>query len=89
MRPLAVVVNCVAQLLFVLKRLASTKCHAVQAFVRDGYGQTGLFAQGQIQIAPLITHTYGLDEMDKAMQTANENPAAIKVLLRTEDVGQR
>lgn len=38
---------------------------------------------GQIDIAPLITHTFDLDEMDKAMQTANEDPAAIKVLLRS------
>jgi L-iditol 2-dehydrogenase len=38
--------------------------------------------QGLIDIAPLITHTFGLDEIDKAMQTANEDPAAIKVLLR-------
>jgi L-iditol 2-dehydrogenase len=37
---------------------------------------------GQIDIAPLITHTFGLDEMDRAMQTANEDPAAVKVLLR-------
>lgn len=38
--------------------------------------------QGQIDIAPLITHTYSLDDMEQAMQTANEDPAAIKVLLR-------
>lgn len=38
--------------------------------------------QGQIDIAPLITHTFALDDMDKAMRTANEDPAAIKVLLR-------
>jgi L-iditol 2-dehydrogenase len=38
--------------------------------------------QGLIDIAPLITHTFGLDEIDKAMQAANEDPAAIKVLLR-------
>lgn len=38
--------------------------------------------QGQIDIAPLITHTFDLGEMDMAMQTANEDPAAIKILLR-------
>jgi 2-desacetyl-2-hydroxyethyl bacteriochlorophyllide A dehydrogenase len=38
--------------------------------------------QGQIDIAPLITHTFALEDMDKAMRTANEDPAAIKVLLR-------
>ena len=38
--------------------------------------------QGQIQIYPLITHTYALSEMDKAMHTANEDPTAIKVLMR-------
>lgn len=38
--------------------------------------------QGQIQISPLITHTYALGEIDKAMQTANEDPAVIKVLVR-------
>ncbi len=37
---------------------------------------------GQIDIQPLITHTYRLDEIDKAMETANHDPAAIKVLLR-------
>ncbi len=37
---------------------------------------------GQIDIAPLITHTYELAEIDKAMETANNDPAAIKVLLR-------
>jgi L-iditol 2-dehydrogenase len=38
--------------------------------------------QDQIDIKPLITHTYSLDDMDQAMRTANEDPAAIKVLLR-------
>ena len=38
--------------------------------------------QGQIDIEPLITHIYTLDEIDKAMETANQDPAAIKVLLR-------
>ena len=38
--------------------------------------------QGQLEISPLITHTYALAEMDKAMQTANEDPTAIKVLVR-------
>jgi 2-desacetyl-2-hydroxyethyl bacteriochlorophyllide A dehydrogenase len=38
--------------------------------------------QGQINIAPLITHTFSLDQMDEAMRTANENPAAVKVLVR-------
>ncbi|MEE4165912.1 MAG: zinc-binding dehydrogenase [Desulfocapsaceae bacterium] len=37
---------------------------------------------GQIDIQPLITHTYRLDEIDKAMETANHDPSAIKVLLR-------
>ncbi len=37
--------------------------------------------QGQIQIHPLITHRFALDDIDKAMQTANEDPAAIKVVL--------
>ncbi len=37
---------------------------------------------GQVDIAPLITHTYPLAEIGKAMETANEDPAAIKVLLR-------
>ncbi len=37
---------------------------------------------GQIDITPLITHTYPLAEIGKAMETANEDPAAIKVLLR-------
>lgn len=40
--------------------------------------------QGLIQISPLITHTYALAEMDKAMQTANEDSAAIKVLVRPQ-----
>lgn len=38
--------------------------------------------QGQLKISPLITHTYALAEMDKAMQTANEDSTAIKVLVR-------
>ncbi len=37
---------------------------------------------GQVQISPLITHTFALSEMDKAMETANLDPAAIKVLVR-------
>ena len=40
--------------------------------------------QGLIQISPLITHTYALAQMDKAMQTANEDSAAIKVLVRPQ-----
>jgi len=36
----------------------------------------------QIDIKPLITHTYPLGEIDKAMETANNDPSAIKVLLR-------
>jgi L-iditol 2-dehydrogenase len=38
--------------------------------------------QGQLDVRPLITHTFPLAEIDQAMQTANEDPAAIKVLLR-------
>ena len=37
---------------------------------------------GQIQISPLITHSFALNEIDKAMETANGDPAAIKVLVR-------
>ncbi len=37
---------------------------------------------GQIDIEPLITHTYSLAEIDKAMETANNDPSAIKVLIR-------
>jgi len=38
--------------------------------------------QNQIDIEPLITHTYRLDQIDLAMETANNNPDAIKVLIR-------
>ena len=38
--------------------------------------------QGQIKISPLITHCFELSDIDKAMQTANEDPTAIKVLVR-------
>ncbi len=38
--------------------------------------------QGQIRIEPLITHRFALDDIGQAMQTANEDPAAIKVVLR-------
>ena len=38
--------------------------------------------QGQLDIKPLITHSFPLAEIDQAMQTANEDPAAIKVILR-------
>jgi L-iditol 2-dehydrogenase len=38
--------------------------------------------QEQIEVSPLITHSFALDEMDKAMETANGDPAAIKVLVR-------
>jgi len=38
--------------------------------------------QGQLDIKPLITHSVPLAEIDQAMQTANEDPAAIKVILR-------
>jgi L-iditol 2-dehydrogenase len=38
--------------------------------------------QGQIKISPLITHSFELSDIDKAMQTANEDPTAIKVLVR-------
>jgi L-iditol 2-dehydrogenase len=37
---------------------------------------------GQIDIEPLITHTYSLADIDKAMETANNDPSAIKVLIR-------
>jgi len=37
---------------------------------------------GQIDIEPLITHTYPLAEIGKAMETANNDPSAIKVLIR-------
>lgn len=37
--------------------------------------------RGQVDIRPLITNTYPLSELDKAMQTANEDPAAVKVLV--------
>ena len=36
----------------------------------------------QIDIASLITHEYSLDDIDKAMETANNNPEAVKVLVR-------
>ena len=36
----------------------------------------------QIDIASLVTHEYSLDEIDKAMETANSNPDAVKVLVR-------
>ena len=48
---LAVVVNHVAQLLFILERFAGAQSHTVQAFVSDRNRQTGLFAQGQIKLA--------------------------------------
>lgn len=38
--------------------------------------------QEQIRISPLITHTFALSEMAKAMQTAHEDPAAVKVMVR-------
>lgn len=38
--------------------------------------------QGQIEIEPLITHTYSLEEIGKAMESANNDPTAIKVLVR-------
>jgi len=38
--------------------------------------------QGMIDIKPLITHTYPLDQIDRAMETANNDPDAVKVLLR-------
>ncbi len=36
----------------------------------------------QIDIKPLITHTYSLAQIATAMETANHDPSAIKVLLR-------
>jgi threonine dehydrogenase-like Zn-dependent dehydrogenase len=39
-------------------------------------------SQGQLDIKPLITHSFPLAEIDQAMRTANEDPAAIKVILR-------
>jgi len=38
--------------------------------------------QGQIDINSLITHTYPLSEIATAMERANHDPSAIKVLLR-------
>lgn len=38
--------------------------------------------QNQIEVKPLITHTYSLDEIDKAMEIANNDPEAVKVLVR-------
>jgi L-iditol 2-dehydrogenase len=37
---------------------------------------------GQLDIAPLITHTFPLARIDEAMEVASNDPAAIKVLLR-------
>lgn len=37
---------------------------------------------GQIDIVPLITHTFPLEQIDRAMETANNDPDAVKVLLR-------
>ncbi|MBT3175321.1 MAG: zinc-binding dehydrogenase [Desulfobacula sp.] len=36
----------------------------------------------QIKIEPLITHSYHLDKIDQAMETANNDPAAVKVMIR-------
>jgi len=36
----------------------------------------------QIQIEPLITHSYSLDEIDQAMEAANNDPNAVKVMIR-------
>lgn len=38
--------------------------------------------QGQVEIGPLVTHTYPLEQIDKAMETANSDPNAVKVLIR-------
>ncbi len=38
--------------------------------------------QKQIEIMPLVTHTYSLEQIDKAMETANTDPSAVKVLIR-------
>ncbi len=37
---------------------------------------------GQVDIKPLITHTYPLAQIDRAMETANNDPDAVKVLVR-------
>ncbi len=37
---------------------------------------------GQLDLEPLITHTFPLDRIAEAMATANNDPAAVKVLLR-------
>jgi len=37
---------------------------------------------GQVEIEPLITHTFSLDEIGQAMETADRDPSAVKVLLR-------
>jgi L-iditol 2-dehydrogenase len=36
----------------------------------------------QVKISPLITHVFALEEIGEAMRTANEDPAAVKVLVR-------
>jgi L-iditol 2-dehydrogenase len=36
----------------------------------------------QVKISPLITHVFALKEIGEAMRTANEDPAAVKVLVR-------
>lgn len=38
--------------------------------------------QGQIDIKSLITHCYSLDEIEQAMETANSDSNAIKVMIR-------
>jgi len=40
--------------------------------------------QGQLKIEPLITHSYPLEEIDRAFATAAGDPAAIKVVVRPE-----
>ena len=37
---------------------------------------------GQIDVEPLITHTFSLDDIGQAMETADRDPSAVKVLLR-------
>ncbi len=39
-------------------------------------------AKGQVNVEPLITHTFGLNDIEKAFETVCNNPDAVKVMLK-------
>lgn len=59
-----------------------SQCYGVTNGMRDYRHSLDLVASGKVDLAPLITHRFGLDDIQRAMETALEkSTGAIKVMV--------